>query len=328
MTSASPAGEARHSFICPGGRRQRLDVFLCGCLPELSRHRLQQLIRAGLVLVDGAPRKAGSQLSGGEEVTVTVPPPVPVEDPRPEEMPLTILYEDSCLLVIDKPAGLVVHPAAGNPDGTLVNALLYHCRDLRGIGGALRPGIVHRLDQDTSGVLVAAKDEPCHRGLTAQFAAHSIEREYLAVVYGRVRPDTGTFCSMLGRNPQDRKKMASLGRGGGRRAVTHYRVRSWLPPVTVVAVTLETGRTHQIRVHFSEAGHPLVGDRVYGKKGIERQWAGAPEYAFLREFPRQALHAGRLGFVHPRTGERLVYTSPLPADMRELIRRLEGLRHG
>ncbi|MBN2231225.1 MAG: RluA family pseudouridine synthase [Deltaproteobacteria bacterium] len=319
-----PAGATRHCFFCPDDRRQRLDVFLHGSLPELSRHRLQQLVRDGLVLVDGEPRKAGSRLAGGERVTVTVPPPVSRENPQPENLPLTILYEDSGLIVIDKPAGMVVHPAAGNPDGTLVNALLHHCRDLRGIGGELRPGIVHRLDQNTSGVLVAAKDELCHRELTVQFASHAIDREYLAVVYGRVRPDSGTFTSMLGRSPRDRKKMASVDRGG-RRAVTHYRVQSRLPPVTVVAVTLETGRTHQIRVHFTEAGHPLVGDQVYGKKGIERQWAGAPEHAFLRDFPRQALHAGRLGFIHPRRGERLVFTAPPPVDMLELIRRLEEL---
>ncbi|MBW1646364.1 MAG: RluA family pseudouridine synthase, partial [Deltaproteobacteria bacterium] len=289
-----------------GRRRQRLDLFLQEKVASCSRSRLQVLIREGRVLVDGRQCKAAHLLAGGERVSLVLPPPTAPPSLEPQELPLTVIHEDRDLIVVDKEAGMVVHPAAGNWDGTLVNALLHHCRDLGGIGGELRPGIVHRLDRDTSGVLVIAKNESALEKLAVQFREHSITREYVALVYGRPRPPAGTFTSLLGRHPKNRKKMASLTRGG-RRAVTHYRVLEDFAAATWVRIRLETGRTHQIRVHFSEAGHPLVGDQVYGKKGLERRYAGGEEYRFLRQFPRQALHAEVLGFVHPRSGDYLEF---------------------
>ncbi len=304
--------------------KKRLDIFLHEAVGEFSRSRLQTLIRDGCVLVDGQSRKASFLLTGGEEIRLVNP--VPTEPLRvlPEVIPLHIIYEDQSLLVLDKPAGMVVHPAAGNWDGTLVNALLHHCHDLAGIGGELRPGIVHRLDRDTSGVLVVAKDDFSHRHLSLQFKRHTITREYVALVYGRLKQEKGSFASHLGRNPRDRKKMASVMRGG-RRAVTHYEVLERLPATTFLRLNLETGRTHQIRVHLSEASHPLVGDQVYGKKGIERQYAGDGRLAFLRNFPRQALHARLLGFVHPRSGDYLEFTAPVPDDLENLLHTLRQL---
>lgn len=303
---------------------KRLDIFLHEAAAEFSRSRLQSLIRDGLVLVDGQVRKASFQLTGGEEVRLVNPAPTKPLRVLPENIPLSILYEDQSLLVLDKPAGLVVHPAAGNWNGTLVNALLYHCHDLAGIGGELRPGIVHRLDRDTSGVLVVAKDDFSHQHLSRQFKQHTITREYVALVYGRMKREKGSFSSHLGRNPRDRKKMASVQRGG-RQAVTHYEVMEHLPGTTWLCLHLETGRTHQIRVHLSESSHPLVGDQVYGKKGLERQYAGDGRLAFIRNFPRQALHARLLGFVHPRSGEYLEFATPLPDDLKELLHRLRQL---
>ncbi len=306
-----------------GSGRQRLDLFLQEKVAGCSRSRLQALIRGGEVLVDGRRRKASYLLRRGERVSLVIPPPVAPPALVPENLPLRILYEDQHLVVIDKQAGMVVHPAAGNWDGTLANALLYHCRNLQGIGGELRPGIVHRLDRDTSGVLVVAKNEPALVHLAAQFQEHSITREYLALVYGLPRPAVGTYTSFLGRHPRERKKMASR-RRGGRRAVTHYRVEKIFSPASWVRVRLETGRTHQIRVHFSEAGHPLVGDPVYGKKGLARRYAGKEPYLFLQQFPRQALHAEVLGFVHPASGAYLEFRAPLPADLDELLARLQA----
>lgn len=307
-----------------GHGKKRLDVFLNEAAADFSRSRLQALIREGLVRVDGQVRKSSFQLTGGEEVRLNNPQPIEPVRVRPENIPLRILYEDHSLLVVDKPAGLVVHPAAGNWDGTLVNALLYHCHDLAGIGGELRPGIVHRLDRDTSGVLVVAKDDFSHRHLSAQFKAHTINREYVALVYGRLKSAQGSFSSPLGRNPKDRKKMASVIQGG-RRAVTHYEVIEQLTATTFLRLHLETGRTHQIRVHLSEAMHPLVGDHVYGKKGLERQYAGDSHLAFLRQFPRQALHARLLGFIHPRSGNYLEFAAPLPDDLKSLLFQLRQL---
>jgi 23S rRNA pseudouridine1911/1915/1917 synthase len=315
------------TYTYAGGGKKRLDIFLHEAANEFSRSRLQTLIRDGLVLVDGQVRKASFQLMGGEEVRLVNPAPTKPFRVLPEDIPLNILYEDQSLLVLDKPAGLVVHPAAGNWDGTLVNALLHHCHDLAGIGGELRPGIVHRLDRDTSGVLVVAKDDFSHRHLSGQFKQHTIAREYVALVYGRIKQAKGSFASNLGRNPRDRKKIASVLRGG-RRAVTHYAVLERLPATTFLRLSLETGRTHQIRVHLSEASHPLVGDRIYGKKGIERQYAGDGRLAFLRNFPRQVLHARLLGFVHPRSGEYLEFTAPVPDDLGNLLRRLRQLDPG
>lgn len=312
------------TYTYGGDGKKRLDVFLHEEAGEFSRSRLQTLIRDGFVLVDGQSRKSSYLLTGGEKIKLAAPAPTESLRLLPEAISLEIIYEDQNLLVLDKPAGLVVHPAAGNWSGTLVNALLHHCHDLAGIGGELRPGIVHRLDRDTSGVLVVAKDDFSHRHLSQQFKRHTIAREYVALVYGRLKQEKGTFASNLGRNPKDRKKMASVMRGG-RWAVTHYEVLERLPATTFLRLKLETGRTHQIRVHLSEASHPLVGDQVYGKKGIERQYAGDGRLAFLRNFPRQALHARLLGFIHPRSGEYLEFTAPVPDDLKVVLHSLRQL---
>jgi len=316
--------EKIYTYIYPGHSKKRLDVFLHEFAGEFSRSRIQALIREGQVLVDGQARKASFSLAGGEEIQLISPRPTAPLQVLPEDIPLDILYEDPNLLVLDKPAGLVVHPAAGNWQGTLVNALLYHCRDLAGIGGELRPGIVHRLDRDTSGVLVVAKNDESHRHLSEQFKQHTITREYVALIYGQLKRAKGSFSSNLGRNPRDRKKMASLA-SGGRRAITHYEVMEVLPGTTLLRLRLETGRTHQIRVHLSEASHPLVGDQVYGKKGLERQYAGDGRLAMLRNFPRQALHARLLGFVHPESGKYLEFSTPLPGDLEDLLFQLRQL---
>ncbi len=313
-----------YTYTYAGSQKKRLDVFLHEIAGEFSRSRLQTLIREGLVLVDGQARKASFSLVGGEEIRLVSPRPTAPLQVLPEDIPLDILYEDRSLLVLDKPAGLVVHPAAGHWQGTLVNALLHHCHDLAGIGGELRPGIVHRLDRDTSGVLVVAKNDEAHRHLSQQFKQHAITREYVALVYGRLKRAQGSFSSSLGRNPRDRKKMASLA-SGGRPAVTHYEVMEKLPGTTLLRLRLETGRTHQIRVHLSEASHPLVGDQVYGKKGLERQYAGDGRLAMVRKFPRQALHARLLGFVHPQSGKYLEFSTPLPDDLEELLSQLRRL---
>lgn len=299
----------------------RLDQFLAAALEDFSRSRLQALVREQAVLVNGRPSRAAQRLKNGDRISLTIPEPVPAE-PQAENLPLEVMYEDESLLVVNKAAGMVVHPAAGHVDGTLVNALLYHCRDLAGIGGVLRPGIVHRLDQDTSGLLVVAKNDFSHQGLAAQFKEHSITREYQALVHGRPVPPQGSFFSMIGRHPLKRKQMASVDKGG-RPARTHYQVLKYFIDAGCahLSLRLETGRTHQIRVHLSEAGYPLVGDRVYNKKGISR--GGREEYvALLRAFSRQALHAGKLGFIHPETGVYLEFSSPLPDDFRSLLESL------
>jgi 23S rRNA pseudouridine1911/1915/1917 synthase len=241
-------------------------------------------------------------------VQVTVPPAAP-SDLRAESIPLDIVLQDEDLVVVNKPAGLTVHPAPGHPSGTLVNALLAAIQDLAGIGGALRPGIVHRLDKDTSGLLVVAKSDAAHRALAAQFKAHTAQRTYLAVVRGRMRRDAGTIAAALGRHPVRRTRIAVVPHGRG--AVTHYTVLERFEDATLLACRLETGRTHQIRVHLAYTGHPVIGDRVYGR-------ARAPEIT------RQALHAARLEFVHPRTGRRVVCTAPVPDDMARLLERLRG----
>ena len=272
-------------------------------------------------LVADASRKAKAGI-----YVLLVPPPIPA-DPEPEAIPLAVLYEDAHLIVVDKPAGMAVHPAPGSLTGTLVNALLHHCGDsLSGVGGVARPGIVHRLDKDTSGVMVAAKSDAAHKGLSALFATHDIDRLYIALTRGAPSPPSGTITTQLGRSPGDRKKMAVL-RSGGREAITHYKVEAAFGPqdkplAARVACRLETGRTHQIRVHMASKGSPCLGDPVYG--------AGQPA-AVVREaiqaggLKRQALHAAVLGFVHPITGETLRFETPLPADMATLQRSLEAL---
>ncbi|MBB5687151.1 RluA family pseudouridine synthase [Sphingobium boeckii] len=292
----------------------RLDKALADALPDLSRERIKALIAGGQVR-----NEAGASVSdpsakarAGAAFRLDIPAPTPLHN-EAQDIALNIAYEDEHLIVIDKPAGLVVHPAAGNADGTLVNALLHHCRgSLSGIGGVARPGIVHRIDKDTSGLMVAAKTDAAHIGLAEQFAAHSIDRRYRAIVNGLLRPTSGTVDAPLARAPNNRKKIAIV--QGGKRAVTHYRTIRPLRDAALVECRLETGRTHQVRVHMASIGHPLIGDPVYGRpRGNQR--------AIIQrlDFRRQALHAAHLGFIHPVTSAALSFDSEIPDDMQELF---------
>jgi 23S rRNA pseudouridine1911/1915/1917 synthase len=286
----------------------RLDRALAAALPSLSRERLKVLTKAGSLTRDGqAVRDPATRVKGDERYTLTLPDPEPAHN-EPQEIPLPIVYEDEHLLVVDKPAGLVVHPAAGNRDGTLVNALLHHCGgSLSGIGGVARPGIVHRIDKDTSGLLVVAKHDKAHEGLARQFAAHSIDRRYLAIVSGVPRQSEGIVDAPLARSAQNRKKIAIVKEGRGKRAVTHWKRLELLNDAALVECRLETGRI----------GHPLVGDPVYGRgKSVHRDLLNQ------LDFRRQALHAAHLGFVHPVTKGRLSFDSALPSDMQELFNAL------
>jgi 23S rRNA pseudouridine1911/1915/1917 synthase len=299
----------------------RLDRALQARLPELSRSRLKQLILSGQVSDNGnVIRDPARKVKAGQTFVVILPE---AEDatPQAQAIPLSICFEDAHLIVIDKPAGLVVHPAPGNPDGTLVNALLAHCGDsLAGIGGVRRPGIVHRLDKDTSGLIVAAKTDLAHRALSRDFAARRISRAYAAIVWGVPMPASGEIAGNIGRSVTNRKKMAVVAASRGKPAVTRYRFESAFGDVAaLIECRLLTGRTHQIRVHLAHKGHPLIGDPVYGGR------AGRTRSHTLAAFPRQALHAKHLGFVHPATGEMLAFDSALPADMAELISNLERL---
>ncbi|QNM83064.1 RluA family pseudouridine synthase [Sphingomonas sabuli] len=295
----------------------RLDRALAATVPTLSRERLKALIRAGSLTADGtAVRDPAIKVSGGETYTLDVPEPEPAHNVA-QDIPLEIAFEDEHLLVVDKPAGLVVHPAAGNYDGTLVNALLHHCGgSLSGIGGVARPGIVHRIDKDTSGLLVVAKSDVAHEGLARQFAAHSIDRRYLAIVDGMMKTADGTVDAPLARSSANRKKIAIVGEGRGKRAVTHWKRLEILDNSALVECSLETGRTHQVRVHMASIGHPLLGDPVYGRSKPHR------DLLKTLGFVRQALHAAKLGFTHPVTKHRLSFSSGMPADMQELFNRL------
>jgi 23S rRNA pseudouridine1911/1915/1917 synthase len=293
----------------------RLDRALADAVPSLSRERLKVLTKSGALTREGkAVRDPATKVKGDERFTLAIPDPEPAHN-APQEIPLPIVYEDEHLLVVDKPAGLVVHPAAGNRDGTLVNALLHHCGDsLSGIGGVARPGIVHRIDKDTSGLLVIAKHDKAHEGLAKQFANHSIDRRYLAIVSGVPRVSEGTVDAPLARSPQNRKKIAIVAAGKGKRAVTHWKRLELLNDAALVECRLETGRTHQVRVHMASIGHPLVGDPVYGRgKSAHRKLLNQ------LDFQRQALHAAHLGFIHPVTKGRLSFDSALPSDMQELF---------
>ena len=283
----------------------------------LSRERVKGLIAGGLVQISGKPAKSGSaKIAEGQRYAVALPPPEPLETIA-QDIPLEVVFEDEHLLVVNKPAGMVVHPAAGNPDGTLVNALLHHCEgQLSGINGVARPGIVHRIDKDTSGLLVVAKSDAAHEGLAKQFADHSITRRYLAVCAGHPNPPSGTVSGRIGRSDRDRKKMAVLADDSsrGKHAVTHFETIRLLDHAALIECRLETGRTHQVRVHCASIGHPLLGDPVYGR-------TPKPLRATLEslDFKRQALHAARLGFTHPISGESLDFCAEMPRDMRELI---------
>ena len=295
---------------------RRLDAWLARQLPALSRSRLQALIDDGHVLLDGAPARPSARLRPGQAVRVQVPAPVAAE-PQPEDIPIAVVHEDAHLLVVNKPAGLVVHPGAGTSRGTLVNALLGHVHDLSGVGGVLRPGIVHRLDRGTSGLLVVAKDDETHRSLVRQFAGRTVEKEYRALVLGTPARASGEIDSPIGRDPVHRKRM-SVRAPRGREARTSWRVEESFDGAALLRVRIHTGRTHQIRVHLASIGHPVAGDPVYGGKRTLTSGRGAAREAFA-SLDRPALHAARLAFTHPATGERLAFEAPLPADLESVL---------
>lgn len=290
----------------------RLDQYLAAQLPELSRARIQALIKEGEITVNGKPAKAKCPVSMGMRIEVRIPDPEPTEA-IPQDIPLSVLYEDRDVIVIDKESGMVVHPAAGNPDGTLVNAILFHCRDLSGIGGVERPGIVHRLDKDTSGCIVVAKNDAAHLSLTSQFAHRDTSKLYLAVVQGCPAQTEGTIFTNIGRHPVNRLKMTVVNPGSGKAAITDYRVLGYdiATDSSLVLCTLHTGRTHQIRVHMQHLGHPLIGDPIYAHPQRQKARPG-----------RLMLHAWRLAFNHPATGERLAMEAPLPPEYTPWIRLL------
>jgi 23S rRNA pseudouridine1911/1915/1917 synthase len=284
--------------------RMRLDLFLVKSLPEFSRSRIQQLVRAGFVRLNGATPRSHQLVRAGDEVELTQPPPEKIET-TPEAIPLKILYEDDDLIVINKPAGLTVHPGAGHREHTLVNALLHHCQTLSGIGGKERPGIVHRLDKETSGCLVAAKNDLAHRELSKQFTARTVEKIYLALVSGKLRKEAGVIEEKIGRHPVHRQRM-SVSSPRGRAAKTEYRVLGSSEQTSLVECILHSGRTHQIRVHLHHLGNPVLGDKIY-----------APRLA--KDFPRQMLHAWKLGFRHPRTGQWKHFVAPVPDDFNRAL---------
>ena len=291
---------------------ERADQLIARLVPELTRSAAQRLLEEGAVTRNGQPVKKNYKAAEGDVLEVALPDPEPAEA-LPQDIPLYVVYEDGDVIVVNKPVGLVVHPAAGHPDGTLVNALLYHCgKSLSGINGALRPGIVHRIDRDTSGLIIAAKNDFAHQALAAQLADHSLYREYEAVCVGVLKEDAGTVDAPIGRNPTDRKKMA-VDRKNGRPAVTHWSVLARYPGHTHIRCRLETGRTHQIRVHLASLGHPLLGDTVYGAKKPVPGLAG------------QCLHARRLSFLHPRTGARVTVECPLPIWFEQVLTKLGKL---
>ncbi len=319
-----------HLEVPPEEGGQRIDRFLASRLEDFSRSRIQALIKSGHVRDRaGTIKDPGARVKPGDALSLDIPPPAPAE-PEPQNIALDVVFEDADVIVIDKPAGLVVHPAAGHASGTLVNALIAHCGDsLSGIGGVMRPGIVHRLDKDTSGLLVVAKTDIAHRGLAEQFAAHGadgrLERAYTAFAWGEFIPVRGSIDAPLGRSQQNRTKIAVTRAGLGREARTHYEVVETYPgrdrtlAVTKVRLILETGRTHQIRVHLAHIGHPLLGDATYGAGfAASARRLDGPAQEALQALNRQALHAGILAFVHPRTGKRLRFESPLPADLKVL----------
>ena len=289
-------------------KNQRLDAFLASSLDCLTRSQATRLIESGEVAVNGRAVSKSYKLAGGEDIAVTLPEPEPVEA-VPQDIPLDVVYEDADVIVVNKPSGMVVHPAPGHPDGTLVNALLYHCAGtLSGVGGALRPGIVHRIDRDTSGLIIAAKNDAAHQYLSAQLADHTLARTYECIVVGKLREDRGTVDAPIARHPTDRKRMAVV--AGGREAVTHWEVIARYPGYTHVRCRLETGRTHQIRVHMAYIGHPILGDTVYGAKKEVPGLTG------------QCLHAVGLRFLHPRTHEVVELFCPLPEEFTRMLQKI------
>ena len=289
-------------------KNQRLDAFLASSLDGLTRSQATRLIESGEVAVNERAVSKSYKLAGGEDIAVTLPEPEPVEA-VPQDIPLDVVYEDADVIVVNKPSGMVVHPAPGHPDGTLVNALLYHCAGtLSGVGGALRPGIVHRIDRDTSGLIIAAKNDAAHQYLSAQLADHTLARTYECIVVGKLREDRGAVDAPIARHPTDRKRMAVV--AGGREAVTHWEVIARYPGYTHVRCRLETGRTHQIRVHMAYIGHPILGDTVYGAKKEVPGLTG------------QCLHAVGLRFLHPRTHEVMELSCPLPDEFTRMLQKI------
>ena len=300
--------EIRTLQVNPENAGERLDAFLAEQLEDVTRSAAAKLCAGGSVTREGKPLAKNYRLTGGETIAVVLPDPEPM-DAVAQDIPLDVVYEDADVIVVNKPKGLVVHPAPGHPDGTLVNALLYHCAgSLSGIGGALRPGIVHRIDRDTSGLIIAAKNDYAHQCLSAQLQDHSLARTYECVVVGNLKADSGTVDAPIGRHPVDRKKMAVV--ANGRPAITHWEVIARYPGYTHVRCKLETGRTHQIRVHMAHIGHPILGDTVYGAKKAVPGLQG------------QCLHAVGLRFIHPRTGEAVECACPLPEEFQEVLRKL------
>lgn len=295
----------------PGEKLLRIDRFLGSRLEQVSRSYLQKLVKEGAVLVNGKPVKSSYKVENGDLIRLEIPDAVEPEI-EAEEMDLDILYEDSDIILINKPKGMVVHPAAGHYSGTLVNGLMAHCKDeLSGINGVMRPGIVHRIDMDTTGVLIVCKNDKAHNAIAEQLKVHSITRKYYAIVHGVLKEDTGTVNAPIGRHPVDRKKM-SINEKNGKEAVTHYRVLRRFRRFTFVECQLETGRTHQIRVHMASIGHPLLGDQVYG-----------PAKVPFSDLQGQTLHAGVLGIIHPSTGEYMEFTAPLPDYFETVLKKLE-----
>lgn len=294
-------------------RGERIDTAVSDNFPDLTRSAVQKLIADENVLVNGTPVAKNYKVRTGDVIEVVIPEPT-VMSAEPQNIPIDVLFEDDDLLVVNKPKGMVVHPAPGNPDGTLVNALMYHCAgSLSGINGVIRPGIVHRIDKDTSGLLIVAKNDFAHVDLAAQIKEHSFTREYRAVVHGNLKEDTGTISAPIGRNPKDRKKMAVTDKNS-REATTHYEVIDRFGGYTYVKCRLETGRTHQIRVHMAYIGHPVAGDLVYGPKNTPTELKG------------QCLHAGLIGFIHPRSGAYLELEAPIPEYFEKFLRKLQNLR--
>ena len=315
----NPIEQGKHFSIAvaekEGGRR--LDQFLSGTHLNLSRSQVKHLIEKHLIFLNRKPTKPSAHVRTGDTVSGSLPEPEPLSL-EPEPIPITVLYEDPSIIVVDKPPGMVVHPAYGNPSGTLVNALLYHCKDLSGINGVLRPGIVHRLDKDTSGVMVVAKEDGAFHHLVKQFKNRTVEKVYLAIVYGKFGQENGVIDSAIGRHPSERKRMSTRTRRG-RAAVTRWKRVEAFDNCTLLEVFPQTGRTHQIRVHLSSIGHPLLGDPLYGRRGKPGTIYDPVLRECVKRMNRQALHAHRLKFDHPQTGERVQFFSPLPQDMNEVL---------
>ncbi|MCE5336131.1 MAG: RluA family pseudouridine synthase [Desulfobacteraceae bacterium] len=318
-----PDRQSEHTFIVTGEEQgRRLDIYLSGVISDLSRSHFKKLIAEGMVLVNGSAAKPSHETRAGDEVRVRIPPPDSVGALVPRQMHLEILFEDDDLIILNKPPGLVVHPGAGNTEGTLVHGLLAHSPRLALQGAPLRPGIVHRLDKDTSGALVVAKSERAYLHLIDQFKTHGVRKEYLALVYGSPSALEGVISTLLGRHPTERKKIAVL-HGRGREALTRWRVETDWGETALLRVIIETGRTHQIRVHLSHIGHPVVGDETYGGgKRRAKNVKSAPKREILLGADRQMLHAERLELIHPATGRAIVATAPLPDDFREILEEL------